>query len=133
MSLSTSATTNGTGERKNIHEIVERDAKQMPVASTASVAAKVLVALPIWMALILPITIAYQAGKSILGLVRKSSDDQAAAPETTTSSEASITVTPDDIIPRPDRKHDVVVLGATGFTGGLAVRHLAKTYGTGNG
>jgi short subunit dehydrogenase-like uncharacterized protein len=34
-----------------------------------------------------------------------------------------------DVKPRADRTYDVVVLGATGFTGRLAVRHLAKTYG----
>lgn len=127
-----SATDNTAVNNKfRFHEIVERDAKKVPVASTAAVAAKVLVAVPIWMTLILPITIAYQAGKAALGLFSGSSD------ETTTPTddepEATITVDPSDIVPRPERKFDVVVLGATGFTGGLAVRHLAKTYGTGNG
>jgi len=28
-----------------------------------------------------------------------------------------------------DRKYDIVVFGATGFTGKLAAEHLARTYG----
>merc|ERR1719502_2519657 len=32
--------------------------------------------------------------------------------------------------PLADRKYDVVLLGATGFTGGLAAKYLAKTYGS---
>jgi short subunit dehydrogenase-like uncharacterized protein len=33
------------------------------------------------------------------------------------------------MVPRDKRKFDIVVLGATAFTGGLSCRHLAKTYG----
>jgi short subunit dehydrogenase-like uncharacterized protein len=33
------------------------------------------------------------------------------------------------IIPRAKRQYDIVILGATGFTGYLAARHIAKTYG----
>ncbi len=122
---------NGNSEKFRFHEIVERDAKKVPVASSAAIAVKLLVVVPIWITLIMPLTIAYQVGKSILGLV-SGTDGKKASPESEMPSSA-ITVDPGEIIPRPDRKHDVVVLGATGFTGGLAVRHLAKTYGTGNG
>jgi hypothetical protein len=38
-------------------------------------------------------------------------------------------VGPSTIVPRSERQYDIVVLGATGFTGYLAARHLAKTYG----
>jgi len=34
------------------------------------------------------------------------------------------------IIPRAQRKYDVVVFGASGYTGGLLVNHLAKAYGS---
>lgn len=118
----------GKSENFRFHEIVERDAKKVPVVSTAGIAAKVLVVVPLWMTTILPLTIAYQVGKSILGLVRGKEEESSPESET-----PAMTVDTSEITPRPDRKHDVVVLGATGFTGGLAVRHLAKTYGTGNG
>lgn len=127
MSLSTE-TKNESNQDLRFHEIVERDGKEVGVTSTGAIAVKLLVVVPIWLTLVLPLTIAYQAGKSILGMVRGSKEEEE---EEDGSLEApSVAVT--DVIPRPDRKHDVVVLGATGFTGGLAVRHLAKTYGTGN-
>jgi len=124
-----SSTNEKNGGTFRFHEIVERDAKKVPIASNTDIAIKLLVIVPIWMTLILPLTIAYQAGKSILGLVRGSSSE-GKPPEAKTTT--AMVVDPSDIVPRPERKHDVVVLGATGFTGGLAVRHLAKTYGTGN-
>jgi len=120
---------NGNFEKFRFHEIVERDAKKVPVVSTAGIAAKLLVVVPLWMTTVLPLTIAYQAGKAILGLVRGTKEEES-FPDSETP---TMTVDPSEILPRPDRKHDVVVLGATGFTGGLAIRHLAKTYGTGNG
>jgi len=33
---------------------------------------------------------------------------------------------------RSDRKYDLVLFGATGFTGKLAALYLAKTYGSNN-
>lgn len=118
------------------HEIVERDDKKVPVASNSDIAIKLLVAVPIWMATILPLTLTYQIGKSIMGLFSfgSSKEEQekevSSKIETTATALGGFTVDPTDVIPRPDRKYDLVVLGATGFTGGLAVRHLAKTYGT---
>lgn len=133
----TTTTNNNNSENKELafHEIVERDAKKAPITSTAEIAAKILVVVPIWLTFVLPITIAYQGGKAILGKIRGSKDAESSSSSSSSSVEAfrpSITVDPSDVIPRPDRKHDIVLLGATGFTGGLAVRHLAKTYGTGN-
>ena len=133
-----SSTTSNNIETKNtvgkFHEIVERDAKKVPVISTAGIATKLLLVVPIWMTLVLPLTIAYQAGKAVVGLVRGSSptEESKASESETIESIHTINVDPIDVVPRPERKHDIVLLGATGFTGGLAVRHLVKTYGTGN-
>jgi len=118
----------GVERKLRFHEVVERDDKKVPIVSTSAIAAKLLVVVPLWMTVVLPLTIAYQAGKAILGLVKRN-EEVTESPQT----ETPINVDPSQIIPRSERKHDVVVLGATGFTGGLAVRHLAKTYGTGNG
>ena len=35
----------------------------------------------------------------------------------------------DEIVPKNERKYDVVLLGCTGFTGRLAAIYIAKTYG----
>jgi len=120
-------------DKKNFrfHEIVERDAKKIPVTSTAAIAAKLLLVVPVWMILVLPITIAYQVGKSILSIVVKGKEKEKKAMDEIEV--PAVSVDPKTIVQRNKRKNDVVVLGATGFTGGLAVRHLAKTYGTGNG
>lgn len=117
-------------KKLRFHEIVERDEKKIEAVSTAAVAAKLLVVVPIWMTLILPLTITYQVGKSILGLVKGKEEETASPPA---DEMPAMTVDKSTIVPRSKRKYDVVVLGATGFTGGLSVRHLAKTYGTGNG
>eukprot|EP00536_Pseudo-nitzschia_multiseries_P010537 jgi/Psemu1/203535/e_gw1.324.28.1 len=124
----------GTDTRLRFHEIVETDEKKVPVVSTASLALKLLVVVPIWMILVLPLTIAYQLGKSVIGGGPGNNQTETAPgngndnddDDTTAAPRQSL---PEDFVPRPDRKYDVVVLGATGFTGGLAVRHLAKTYG----
>ena len=132
MSLSTQNISEKSQQGLRFHEIVERDAKKTPITSTAAITAKLLVVVPIWLTLVVPMTITYQVGKSVLGKLRGSEkEDDDGASDSPSEALSSIAVT--DVIPRPDRKHDVVVLGATGFTGGLAVRHLAKTYGTGNG
>jgi len=121
-----------TGKQFRFHEIVERDNKKVPVASTAAVATKLLVVAPIWAITVLPLTIAYQAGKAVVGKLRGSDKESPDAAESATTTTSVVTVDPSDVVPRPERTHDIVVLGATGFTGGLAVRHLAKTYGIGN-
>jgi len=122
------------------HEIVERDEKKVPTASATDLAIKLLVVVPIWTVLVLPLTIVYQLGSSVLG--GSTSTSSTTTSDEPSSSEVDIDVDPttktntytytppSDLIPRPDRKYDVVLLGATGFTGGLAVRHLAKTYNT---
>ena len=50
-------------------------------------------------------------------------DDDVAA-EKVNSGDESVT-----IIPRESRKYDIVLLGATGFTGKLGAAYLAKQYG----
>merc|ERR1711935_341469 len=113
--------TNADAGKKNFrfHEIVERDAKQVPIASASALAIKLLVAVPIWMTLILPLTIAYQVGSAVAGLVIGGSDKDTVETDTTKkeTSVNTMTIDPADVIPRPERKHDVVMLGATGFTG----------------
>jgi len=132
--------TSTTGGLK-FHEIVETDQKKVPVVSSASLALKLAVVVPIYTLVILPLTVTYIAGTAALSRVKSmvSSSSSSSSPETETRTreEAAATASasisfPDDFVARPDRKYDVVVLGATGFTGGLAVRHLAKTYGADN-
>jgi hypothetical protein len=80
--------------------------------------------IPIWATTILPLSVIYQTGAAALRpLANVVSPNNEAPPKL----DSGYVV--DSITPRSERKYDVVVLGATGFTGYLAVRHLAKTYG----
>jgi len=106
---------------------LERIGRKVPVASTKT--ALVTAALvPIWAVTVLPLTILYQ-GVNFIFL----------KPLQTTSREDFLPpldsghhVDPATVVPRADRKYDVIVLGATGFTGKLAARHLALQYGVDN-
>ncbi len=62
-------------------------------------------------------------GKSIVGKITTKTTKHL------TPIDSGVVVSPNDIIPFQDRKYDLVIMGATGFTGSLCVRHLAKTYG----
>lgn len=104
-----------------VSPLITEKRKIEPVSYRAFVGT--LVAIPIWVSTILPLTVGYQAlrylGTAFLSKHQEQKVDSGYVP-------------PEGmIIPRPKRKYDVVVLGATGFTGKLAVRHLAKTYGVG--
>lgn len=101
--------------------------KIVPSASTASFLATTAL-VPVWAATVLPLSVIYQLGRAaalrILALAGWSPDG--GTPHQPLDSGYSVA---DSVpVPRPDRKYDLVVLGATGFTGRLAARHLAKTY-----
>lgn len=100
---------------------VEKEGRKIPTVPYSSFLVTAALT-PVWATVFLPITLLYQVGrfavrplfKKLLPLPRIDSGYQ---------------VKPSQIVPRSDRKYDVVVLGATGFCGSLAVRHLARRYG----
>jgi Saccharopine dehydrogenase NADP binding domain len=114
---------------------IEEHSKKVP---TVSVATFLLTSafIPVWVATVLPLSVAYQIGTAVVRPLKKRiaaslHPPSAAATTGTARLDSGYAVPPDTIIARPKRKYDVVVLGATGFTGYLAARHLAGTYGTG--
>lgn len=81
-----------------------------------------LAAVPVWAATVLPLSIVYQIGKAaVKPLLSK--------PSAPPSFDTGYVVDANSIVPREQRKYDVVLLGVTGFTGYLAAKHLAQTYG----
>ena len=107
---------------ENIHLPVEVDGKyvqKVGIGEFLTYAA----AIPILSVTVLPLTVAYQVGKYILKPILP----KPKLPKI----DSGYIVKDSEIIPRSKRTYDIVVLGATGFTGGLCVRHLAKTYGVG--
>ena len=107
---------------EDIHLPVESDGKFAPKVGIGGFLG-IAAALPILSVTVLPLTIAYQVGKSLL----KPFLPKPKLPQI----DSGYTVEEVDIIPRAQRKYDIIVLGASGFTGGLCVRHLAQTYGAG--
>jgi hypothetical protein len=103
---------------------MERMGRKLPVTSTGAALATLAV-VPVWAVTILPLTVAYQVGKAAVKSVLPKSSN--AKDTHLPPLDSGYQVDPAQIIPRPDRTYDVVVLGATGFVGGLAVRHLAET------
>ena len=107
--------------------VLARDGKRpaSPNASWGAVVVCVCVVIPLYVGVtigvLLPLTVAAAAYRKAVG-AGSPSPPRRANPAAQTGS--AITTNP-----RGARKWDLVVFGATGYTGGLAVEHLAKTYG----
>jgi short subunit dehydrogenase-like uncharacterized protein len=85
--------------------------------------------LPIWAVTILPVSLFYQLGKAAVHHLVDPVVGTTSRP--LMNLDSGYVVGDSQLIPRAQRKYDIVILGATGFTGRLATRHLAKTYGVG--
>jgi short subunit dehydrogenase-like uncharacterized protein len=81
------------------------------------------VVFPLWLFVLLPITLVWNilAYPFAFCLAGKKGVSLSAYGEDVTASK--------DVIPKSQRKYDLVVFGATGFTGRLAARYLTTTYG----
>jgi short subunit dehydrogenase-like uncharacterized protein len=108
----------------DVRRQIEKDGKEPAVVSTGAFLVTMAVLLPVWATIMLPLTLVYQLFK---GLYDKLSPPEEFRPRSPFDS--GYQVAEGDVIPRSQRTYDVVVLGATGFAGKLAVRYLAKAYG----
>jgi hypothetical protein len=104
-----------------IYELVDAKGKHASPVPVATVAALVLLGVPTFF-VVLPFSILYQVCMSIVETTVDKTKDLAPI-------DSGIQVSSEDIIPIQERKYDLVLIGATGFTGSLGVRYLAKTYG----
>jgi short subunit dehydrogenase-like uncharacterized protein len=111
---------NNAQESTNLRLPIEKDGKSMPVVTTGTFLGA-LAMVPIWATVVLPLTTIFQIGKAIIKPLSPKPEEP--------KYDSGYVVDAKDITPRPQRKYDVVLLGATGFTGRLGARHLAKTYG----
>jgi short subunit dehydrogenase-like uncharacterized protein len=110
----------------DIRRQMQQDGKRIESASTIEFLATVGLLVPIWVTLMLPSTLVYQLFKGVRDLISPPREFVPQSPF-----DSGYKVSPNEITPRGERTFDIVVLGATGFAGKLAVRHLAKTYGFG--
>jgi short subunit dehydrogenase-like uncharacterized protein len=100
---------------------VDKEGRELPSVSPVVFLAT-LAALPIWATTVLPLAVTYQLGRKVLAPVLPKHE--------LPPIDSGYTVDESMIKPRSERTYDLIVLGATGFTGKLAVRYLAKEYGT---
>lgn len=109
-----------------VHKQFQEDGKYPITQTNGAFLTTAFLGIPLFLSL-LPITVAYQVGKSIWPT---SSHDVESDPSLASSEETIGETFPEisAITPKSDRKYDVVLLGCTGFTGRLAAIHLAKTY-----
>jgi len=114
----------------DLAELLVRDGKRIPQASLKSAFVTTAI-LPVWAATVLPLSLAYQAGSAALRAVVPSNNKNKnhTAANANANLDSGYVVDPSQMIERAQRKYDVVILGATGFTGYLAALHAARTYG----
>eukprot|EP00816_Leptocylindrus_hargravesii_P003001 CAMPEP_0196820482 /NCGR_PEP_ID=MMETSP1362-20130617/75494_1 /TAXON_ID=163516 /ORGANISM="Leptocylindrus danicus, Strain CCMP1856" /LENGTH=513 /DNA_ID=CAMNT_0042199387 /DNA_START=257 /DNA_END=1798 /DNA_ORIENTATION=+ len=80
---------------------------------------------------IVPLTILYQGSKFLLKSTRRAELPYSAAGGEN-EGDGDVTETfpaPKDLTPHADRKYDLILLGCTGYTGGLATEYLCQQYG----
>ena len=104
----------------DIYALMDRQGKMIPAIPAPSFIGTLLVGVPLWATVLLPLSLVSQVG---LALVKP------LLPKPEFDIDTRATVDASEIVPRQDRKYDVVVLGATGFTGKLVVEYLCRTYG----
>jgi short subunit dehydrogenase-like uncharacterized protein len=114
------AETDATNISNTIHAPIERDGNVVSPASTQMFALALILGVPFWLGVLIPLMILSQLLKAFITCC---SEDKEISLDTGNKLEGEI------IIPREDRTYDVIILGATGFTGRLAALHLAMTYG----
>ena len=83
------------------------------------------VGVPIWLTVVLPLSVAYQTARKVLG---SDSEEEVEVESSQVEDEVVSFPTVSELKPLEDRKYDIVVLGCTGFTGGLVASYLAKNY-----
>ena len=93
----------------------------------------VSIILPIWFVLLLPLALIYQALNyiwnallSLLGMNKKKKSSRGGDVSTTTG----VAIDTKVVVKKGTRELDLIVFGATGFTGQMAATYIAKRYGS---
>jgi hypothetical protein len=112
---------------EDIYKRIKEDGKSIPKASTSTFLLTLGVGIPVWISFLLPMTMIYQLGKSVFPPHTKKKDiDDYSADHVKAINDYKI---PSDFIALEMRKYDLVLFGATGFTGKLAAVYLCQQYG----
>jgi len=104
----------------DIYALMDRTGKVIPPIPAPAFLGLCLVGVPLWLTVWMPLSLVAQGVKAITKPFSSKPDF---------CIDTGTKVDPSDIVAPKDRKYDVVVLGATGFTGKLVVEHICRTYG----
>ncbi|KAJ1415215.1 Saccharopine dehydrogenase-domain-containing protein [Ochromonadaceae sp. CCMP2298] len=122
-----------------LSEQMLKDNKKLPLSDTASATAQFLLFLvvltPLWLFVLLPFTLVVQLFLYVAGLVTgkpsKSGKASKGTADAVDGEEDPASMQPVATSANTDeRMYDIVVFGATGFTGKMAVMYLASRYGS---
>jgi hypothetical protein len=117
-----------------------RDKKKLPLSSNVEVTTwflfNLLIILPLWLFLLVPLTLLYRLvyllhkhvailWRSIIGKKPKQQELESASIINT-----PLGLSTEAALQKKERSYDIVIFGATGFTGRLAAIYMAKRYGT---
>jgi hypothetical protein len=87
-------------------------------------AAFVLIVTPFWLFLLVPLTLVFQFFIKLYNLVFSSK------PKSISSNSTTASILPDRKLASTDRVFDIVLFGATGFTGKMCAVYIARKYGS---
>jgi hypothetical protein len=109
---------------ESVRNAPKLDGKRPTEMKTSTFLLTAIVGVPIWLTVVMPLTVAYQTGRKVFS--GSSPDSSDAVTDTTVHQE----IFPEtyELKPLKDRTYDVVLLGGTGFTGRLAAMYLAENY-----
>jgi Uncharacterized conserved protein len=115
------------GDVEGVRKAPSIDGKRPVEISTPAFLFTAVVGVPLWLTVVLPLTLVYQSGRALSSLGKSNTSSS-----TSSIREQSPTILEDlepvNLIPLKERRYDVVLLGATGFTGSLAAKYLYQNY-----
>jgi len=109
------------------------DGKRRAINSTVEFLITAMVGVPLFLTVVLPLSAVFQVGKKVLPVAESvpSVTDANANAKDVLEVEADSFPPISELTPLAERKYDAVLLGATGFTGGIAAKYMAQQYGCG--
>lgn len=113
---------------EQVYQKMTADGKKESQSSSKDFLLTVAIGVPLWIGVLLPLTVVNTVVKSILSSSPKAASTQG---HISTAKKEDTETFPDfsNLTPLKNRKYDLVLLGATGFVGKLAIEYLVRNYG----
>lgn len=108
-----------------------KDKKQLEMSGIVVIPifiVSIFILLPIWIAILLPLTLLYQGLLYVFNVVMSATGLRKKSKKTDTAA-TNVTASANVAQKKGDSVHDLVIFGATGFTGQMAAMYIAKRYG----